>query len=462
MTINILKNIVFITLSLLILLVSCKNEEKKDIVLFSAKIENPNSDSLSFENAYGVKTFLLNNGELTKGPIPLPIGYYSIYDGKESTMCFLKPNFDLHLTLNAELFDESIKYSGKGDAENNYLAQKYLHQESFGELNNYGYYAKLEEEDFLHLVDSLYNLNIDLYNKNKPNFDKDFSELEFEYLRMSYLIKLANYEGMHRFFTDNMEFTVSSKFPNLFADIILEDEMLLAIPNYLQYIDLHLQAATINKIKGNDTPTFYSTYIDMLDSELKNEKIREEIAYDFGKSRLRHAKDPGYCYNKLKGIISNPEYINKIDELYTKLWKIEKGAIAPTFELYDIDSTLVKLEDFKGKIIYIDIWATWCSPCIKELPDLDKLQTEFKDKNIVFISICQNDDKERWKASVLTKELQGIHLFVHESEKKFLSDYLVTGIPRFILIDENGFIIDSEALRPSNPDLKEQLNELLK
>jgi len=453
-------------LSLVILLsvAACNHEEKKDVLLFSAEIKNPTGDSIFIENLSKgevVIAFRLNNGILSKDSVALPMGYYRISDGNETTLCFLKPGFDLHLSLNTKEFDESIKYSGIGGYENNYLAAKYLLEESFQDVNNYGYYASLEETEFLLFADSIYNLKLELFNKNKSNFDKDFGKLEFENLKIQYLTKLANYESMHSFITENQAFKVSNDFPNPFININLDDEQLLLVSGYINFIKMYLQQETIAELDKTNSTSYYNTLIDLLDSKIKNTKIKEEIAYYIGPASFSYAEDKEYFYGKLKEIISNPEYLNQIEEIYSKIKKTKKGAISPTFELYDIDSNFVKLENFKGKLVYIDIWATWCSPCIKEIPYLDKLQTEFKDKNIVFISICQNDVKEIWEAVVLSNELQGIHIFIPEIDNKFLSDYLVTGIPRFILIDEKGFIIDSEALRPSNPALKEQLDELL-
>jgi len=76
-------------------------------------------------------------------------------NGNENTIIYLKPKFDLNLYINTKEFDESIFYKGIGSNENNYLAKKYLLEESFGKLYYYGYYAKLSEKDFLKLTDSL-------------------------------------------------------------------------------------------------------------------------------------------------------------------------------------------------------------------------------------------------------------------------------------------------------------------
>lgn len=461
---NIIRTLL-LSLVILVTLASYSQEEKKEVLMFSAEIENPTGDSLFIENlpkGEVVTAFRLNNGVLSKNSVNLPMGYYRLNDGNETTKCFLKPNFDLHLTLNTKEFDESIKYSGIGAYENNYLAEKYLLEESFQDVNHYDDYAKLEEKEFLVFADSIYNLKIELFKKNESNFDKDFSKLEFEDLKILYLTELANYESMHSFITENQDFKVSNDFPNPFKEINLDDEQLLLLSSYTYYIKLYLQQSTMYALKNSNSTSYYNTFIDLLDSLIQNKRIKEEVAFYTYNDFFRYAEDKEYFYSKTTEMISNPEYLEPIEETYAKLQKIKKGAISPTFEFYDIDSNLVKLESFKGKLVYIDIWSTWCAPCIKELPDLDHLQTLFKDENIVFISICQNDNKEFWKKVVIANKLQGIHIFVDDADNKFLSDYLVTGVPRFILIDKNGYIIDSEARRPSNPALKEQIEELLK
>lgn len=451
-----------LTLSFFILFSNCIAQDS--IVNFSAKIENPNSDSLFILNALTgnkIKTFYLNNGELQKTGIKLPMGYYRIGDGTENTLCFLKPNYDLHLTLNTKLFDESINYSGIGENENNYLAAKYLFEESLRSVNNYNYYASLEENEFLNFVDSIYNLKLEFYNKHKQNFDEVFLKLEAESLKTQYLTKIAQYIPMHMYITKNNDFKVSNDFVDPFKDINFDDEQLIIVPGYIDFVNLYIQNLTLNLKRQNDSISFYNTYVDLIDSEIPNKIIKEGVAHYFGLYTFTYAEDKEYCYNKLKEMISKPENMKPIEQAYAKIQKIKKGAISPGFEFYDIDSNLVKLEDFRGKLVYIDIWATWCGPCIKEIPYLHELQTELKDKNIVFVSICERDDRERWKAAVISKDLQGVQLFADDADDKFFTDYLVTGVPRFILIDENGLIIDARAKRPSNPLLKKQLEELL-
>ncbi len=100
-------------------------------------------------------------------------------------------------------------------------------------------------------------------------------------------------------------------------------------------------------------------------------------------------------------------------------------------------------------------------PCIKEIPSLKQIEEYFEGKDIYFVSICKSDTKERWKKMIEEKELGGIQLFAKDENISFFNDYLVQGIPRFILIDKDGKIIDGNAKRPSNPKLKEEIEKYL-
>ena len=142
-----------------------------------------------------------------------------------------------------------------------------------------------------------------------------------------------------------------------------------------------------------------------------------------------------------------------------------KGKASPDFDYENYKGGKTKLSSLKGKYVYIDLWATWCGPCRAEIPFLQKLEEKYHGKNIVFVSVSidKAKDNEKWKKFVLDKKLGGIQLFADKDwESDFVKAYGVTGIPRFILIDPKGNVVDADVSRPSDSSLLTKLDTFLK
>ncbi|WP_372745472.1 TlpA family protein disulfide reductase [Lutibacter sp.] len=152
------------------------------------------------------------------------------------------------------------------------------------------------------------------------------------------------------------------------------------------------------------------------------------------------------------------------DIMYENLAKFAKGKASPVFENYEnFKGGKTSLKDLKGKYVYIDVWATWCAPCKVQIPFLKTLEKEYHGKNIEFVSISVDKPEayNTWKEMVKEEALGGIQLYADNNfESKFIMDYGINSIPRFILIDPNGNIVDADVLRPSDPKLKELFTEL--
>jgi thiol-disulfide isomerase/thioredoxin len=147
------------------------------------------------------------------------------------------------------------------------------------------------------------------------------------------------------------------------------------------------------------------------------------------------------------------------------------GKPSPAFDFENHKGGTTSLKDLAGKYVYIDVWATWCGPCIREIPSLQKVEKAYHDKNIQFVSISVDDGrgfggdasaaKKGWEKMVTDKSLGGIQLV---SDSGWRADFIqaleINSIPRFILIDPKGNIVDADAPRPSSPKLIALFNEL--
>lgn len=156
-----------------------------------------------------------------------------------------------------------------------------------------------------------------------------------------------------------------------------------------------------------------------------------------------------------------------LQEYYNENLAIKKlnGGASPSFDYENFKGGKTKLEDLRGKYVYVDVWATWCGPCRAEIPHLKEVEKKYHNKKIEFVSISidTKKDYDKWKKFVGEKELGGIQLFAdNDWNSQFVKDFNITGIPRFILIDPQGKIVNANAERPSSPKLVETLDGLLK
>lgn len=126
-------------------------------------------------------------------------------------------------------------------------------------------------------------------------------------------------------------------------------------------------------------------------------------------------------------------------------------------ELKKVDGSLVKLSDYQGKVLVVDVWATWCAPCMKKRPAFEKLAHDMKDENVVFVAISIDDSEIKWKQ--VAEASEGMELLDHK--RLFSNAYGISSIPHFLIFDAKGNLFDSPAPAPGNGDMKKKIEEAL-
>ncbi len=448
------KLVLYISLTILL---SCTNSKKEiDYVVFSGTIEGENIDSLQLinKNHKPIKTISLSADNSFKDTLFIPNGYYFLGDWNTTKQLYLRHSFNLVAKIVYHEKETTLSFKGIGANENNYLYQKKEFDTNF---INYRDYLSLNEEDFLKLSDSIHIIKTNFFNTYK-NLDKDFNLCETFIIENDRVKLLNRYRQGRGSIIGKNDFQVSDNFLYNFNSSFLSNEKLLMHPDYLSYVDSFVGFKLYkNKYEWNN----FLASLEIIDTEINNQKIKDELAYNTMKFAINRTRNFDEVYNKYMSIEKNEDYRNEIEKTYLNLKKISKGTISPTFELYDVNNRIVTLESLKGKLVYIDIWGTWCVPCIQEIPSLKKIEKEFRNKDIHFVSICTNDKKENFEKFVNDKELSGIQLFAPDSNISFFKDYQLKTFPRFILIDKEGKIIDANAFKPSDPKLKELILEEL-
>ena len=160
--------------------------------------------------------------------------------------------------------------------------------------------------------------------------------------------------------------------------------------------------------------------------------------------------------------------------------KVVEPAVEEISQRYaDVDTSsnnVVHLSDFednyhsldevisahKGKMVYMDIWASWCGPCKAEMPASHKLQEKYKDSDVVFLYVSIDRNNKAWEASARQFNLtENSYLARNYPKAKLFQTNNVRSIPRYMLFDKSGRLVDSDANRPSSKRIVEVIDAFL-
>lgn len=221
-----------------------------------------------------------------------------------------------------------------------------------------------------------------------------------------------------------------------------------------------LQEKYLDNDLFDKNPSEFENTFNTLEKEFQNLKS------SYSKIDTSYFKDDNENFEKMR-----VAYSKFYEDRQALKKELAKGTPSPSFENFEnYKGGKTSLKDFRGKYVYIDIWATWCGPCKVEIPFLKELEQRFHGRNIEFVSISVDDERrsgtmekahKAWGTMVADKNLSGVQLFTGNGWKAdFIKKYKIDGIPRFILIDPKGNIVDPDAPRPSSSKITELLREL--
>jgi len=208
----------------------------------------------------------------------------------------------------------------------------------------------------------------------------------------------------------------------------------------------------------------------ILDKNITNENTRKvmlnQLPYTFfAYSQPTMEQAETYMQEYSKVAAKYPELIERYNLKKESIREIASGDSLPYDPVIETpDGKKGKLSDFKGKVAYIDFWATWCGPCCKQIPYLERLVEKMNDnKDVVFVSISSDTDREAWLKK-LKKDNPSWPQYIMPAEEceKFFSLMNITGIPRFLILNADGTIAEPDAQRPSDEGVQNQILSFVK
>ncbi|GAA4943593.1 hypothetical protein GCM10023314_15790 [Algibacter agarivorans] len=450
-------------LAFAIALIACKEETKVDYAIISGKITNKTIEDLSinsYDRSFTENIAVSDDGSF-QDTLSTDLNAYVLFDGKNPVFLSIEPRYHLTINYDAKDFANTLSITGKGAEVNNYLITKRkIEQKLFG--NGREIYS-FDEAYFKEKLMAIKNAHDSLLNSSKGISD-DYRTKEKRNIQYGYLNKLKDYENAHRYLTGNREFTVSNDFLKELEDIDYSNESDFNFSNDYKAILTNHYMNKANDLGEKESITDNGLAFIKTVSSIKNTTIKNALLYDYASYNLKSSADVDGLYKAFLENSTSEKNNALITDIYNTLTALTKGKPSPKFINYENNAGgTTSLDDLKGKFVYIDVWATWCKPCINEIPSLKKVEEQFHGKNIEFVSISIDriTDHDKWKSMVNNGALGGIQLFAgKDSESSFVKDYQIESIPRFILIDTEGHIVDANAPRPSSPELIDLLASL--
>ena len=416
------------------------SQDLSSYVRLSGEITNPNSDKITIRGNGYIKVIDVNTNGTFDDTLVIKEGNFTFYDTKESTAMYLAPGYRLDISLDGKEFDETLKYSGIGEKPNNFNASYFL----FNEKNaiDSETYKKMENQEYFDYELKTHASLMKLLNESEIENEK-FLESQADKFRFQMLNNLITKLG-EDYFAGKTKGIITQYLDSEIDKIDFKDSVLFASNNDYRYF---LSSYFVAGLTSGDLKTLELYNEELLEMQKKSivTTLKRGISfYNMEKLDLYYQ-----TYIKLA---ANDKDINRIKGKYERIKTLKKGSPSPSFNYPDSSGKNISLESLKGKLVYVDVWATWCGPCKAQIPFLKQLEEKYREEDIAFVSLSIDQLKNisKWKNMIVDKELEGIQIIADKAwRSKFVTDYVIEGIPRFILIDKDGNLMDPMAPRPA-------------
>lgn len=219
---------------------------------------------------------------------------------------------------------------------------------------------------------------------------------------------------------------------------------------------------------GNMLPTALEM-MKVVEEKITNEKVRKLETYAVAHQFFAygdHRTGKEEFWTRYKEFAKDyPDFIKAFEAEYNREVKdLAEASLPEDMQLTLPDGSKVALETLwsEGKYTYVDVWATWCGPCCKEIPHLEKLVERMSDQDKVqFVSFSMDSDVEAWHKKLNNDKPQWAQYILDAEASQALSNALnISGIPRFFIIGPDGSVVDPDTKRPSDDSLEEMLRNL--
>lgn len=473
-----IKNSLRMRLLLFLLTIACcTNLQAREVVIL-AKVKNPTVREMSFSFTVDA---LVEESKLTVAKVNEQNEVYFILDFKGKNIInatyndvsftiFIENEPRIELEFDAINLLETLRFSGEGAANNNALAE---FNREFGTGNEKmerrkGYLpVYLPTEKVLAAKEQdmkTYEEAIRETAAKKMNFvqaQKGISAAFKTYLNR----KISYGTGVEQltYFITNEETMTPEDIQNAASRHAFrvkykqENEALL----YEDYTNFWIAYLWFNYLKKDTKASeaalaFYQIAENELTAETKD-WILAKILINAKKENYEVIAEQKFI--SFKENASNREYVDKVVLFYDDIIEADDEEQAPEFTLKDTDGRLRSLSEFKGQVVYISYWATWCKPCLIGFRKTIAVRNQMEDFGVVLLNICLDENESTWQNTMARVPMPGINLYAGNDEVLKLN-YDLSKLPAYYIVDKDGnFAYLPEGSRDVLEEFRKMVNE---
>lgn len=388
------------------------------------------------------------------------------------TGVFVQLNDTLNINFDADTFPESMNFTGmNANNSKEYFSLLLFDHNNINAEHNY-------MKNNQHLSDSLsfkeYKQWRDSIYIQKTNRINSFctenhyiSDGSISIKRSEELYYYSDLMRCHSFIKRKND-SIASAFVNSFridSSYLISSEFILFVnklTNYYLVKSSYLFSTSKSKINHPESPSipmssdeeeqlhfncYIATISKLNDSFIKDLLVTNRLFQILKKSNIDLVNESNV--ELISDTIIKKRFLGLVNNLkYTK----ENLNAFKTVNYNDGDRLLNDLkEKYKNKIIYIDLWGTWCSPCFIEMKKAEKIKKIYKNNEVAFVYLCCESDRNIWEKKIKELNISGEHICLNSKQyKDFYLKFNISGIPRYILINRKGKIVNTNAPRPSD------------
>ena len=369
--------------------------------------------------------------------------YVKVFYGREFRWIYFEKGDKASMSFDGNDFAGTFTFEGDKTK-----AVEYLHKVKLTALPDVEY--SLPFDQYREKIRSKEEAAIKLMKANGLSSAGKFVKMEEGRIRYSYAAQLLMYPVGHKLMAMAMAYTPDEEYYKMIEEYFVENEAWADIDEYRNFV---AEAAHVLDAENRDVSAIYPKTVAQMRyiaDRFSTAKVRDILLHSlaatyvdrYGIDDIQDLENIYHSYVKDEALLA--DYASKFDK-----WDVSKpGKPSPALSATDIDGKVWTLEDFRGRYVYIDMWATWCAPCRREVPYLKALAEKFQDAHIVFLGLSVDSDKAKWEDMVRGGSLSGVQLYLG-SQSAFQKAYNVEGIPHFILLDKEGRIISNDMSKPS-------------